>query len=67
MTDNTKNQNGTTVKQDACPFCGAEEISITTEGPFKSSICLVCGARGPQGHTDSEAVVFWNDRAEVEK
>ena len=59
--------NSTSWKQDDCPFCGNKEISITTEGPFKSSICLLCGARGPQGHTDREAVVFWNGRAEVEK
>lgn len=53
----------TNVKPKACPFCGAEEITFCEDGPFKTMICLMCGAKGPLGHNDSQAVIWWNGRA----
>ena len=57
-----------TVKPDGCPFCGAEGTDVhVVQGNPRYCKCYVCGAQGPLGNNDSEAVVFWNDRAEVEK
>lgn len=57
-----------TVKPESCPFCGAEGTDVhVVQGNPRYCKCYVCGAQGPLGNTDGEAVVFWNDRAEVEK
>lgn len=55
----------TNVKPKACPFCGAEEIAFCEDGPLKTMMCLMCEAKGPLGHNDSQAIDMWNRRAEV--
>ena len=57
-----------TVQPESCPFCDAPGTDVhIVQGNPRYCKCYVCGAQGPLGNTDSEAVVFWNDRAEVEK
>ena len=58
----------TSVQPESCPFCDAPGTDVhIVQGNPRYCKCYVCGAQGPLGNTDSEAVVFWNDRAEVEK
>lgn len=50
---------------DPCPFCGSEQIEIiewdeNVHGFWVS--CESCGASGPTGATDAEAVERWNNR-----
>ncbi len=45
-----------------CPFCGS--LGVALVGSFVR--CGSCGAAGPYGYTDAEAVERWNARvAEV--
>lgn len=47
-----------------CPFCNAPGTDVhIVQGNPRYCKCYVCGAQGPLGNTDSEAVVFWNGRA----
>lgn len=42
-----------------CPFCGS--LGVAVVGPFVR--CGSCGAVGPYGHTNGDAVQRWNERA----
>ena len=54
----------TIVQPENCPFCNAPGTDVhIVQGNPRYCKCYVCGAQGPLGNTDSEAVVFWNGRA----
>lgn len=44
-----------------CPFCGS--LGVAVVGSFVR--CGKCGASGPFGNTEAEAVQRWNDRIEA--
>ena len=52
-----------------CPFCGEDEalkpITLpTTKGePWKTIVCMSCGARGPMSQDGLEANSLWQNRA----
>jgi Lar family restriction alleviation protein len=56
----------------ACPFCGntyKEEFAIRTtdlsigDTAFnRINVCCSCGAQGPDGDTQEEAIARWNRR-----
>lgn len=41
----------------ACPYCGSSNVSL---GQFAVVRCADCGATGPSGCTDADAVLLWN-------
>lgn len=46
---------------EVCPFCTADEQNIARETPLITRIrCDNCGALGPIGITEREAVDLWN-------
>ena len=44
-----------------CPFCGS--LGVTVVG--SSVRCGSCGAAGPYGVSDAEAVTRWNERRSI--
>lgn len=45
-----------------CPFCGSFGVALV--GSFVR--CGSCGAAGPYGLTDAEAIQRWNERVRAE-
>jgi hypothetical protein len=63
--------------KEKCPFCGndsKDEFAVSSETMSGSgasalnvfNVCCPCGAEGPDGDTDEEAVARWNRRQEME-
>jgi Lar family restriction alleviation protein len=52
----------------SCPHCGktdSEVVAAEFEGDKKRVECFSCGATGPLGNTEDDAVALWNRRAPV--
>ena len=50
-------------KPDACPFCKSDDIEpVFVDGWKGWMICRDCGANGPDGRTEAEAIQLWNER-----
>lgn len=55
----------------SCPFCGCEEIKISTGNIYKQKIsywccCLNCNARASYFFDEEEAIEAWNRRVKNE-
>lgn len=56
-----------------CPFCGSKEslhpqiLPTTTGEPWKSVICISCGAVGPMGKSPEKAISLWSQRPETKR
>jgi len=48
-----------------CPFCGCNDnFAISSNGlEFYFVLCGFCGAEGPVGNIEEEALTLWNNRA----
>lgn len=55
---------------ETCPFCGSQQIEITEWDENVHAFwvsCDTCGATGPNGITEAEAIERWNKRVEKMK
>lgn len=50
---------------DECPFCGslAPHVHADQDTWHVHVRCGKCGAQGPKGRTEPEAIMWWNKRA----
>lgn len=49
-----------------CPFCASKNLSTDEISPgWFSVLCDGCGAIGPDGDSQTQAVLKWDDRKEV--
>jgi hypothetical protein len=49
----------------ACPFCGDCDSNLSNNGIESNFVVCDCGAEGPPGTDDIQAVIEWNRRAQL--
>ena len=45
-----------------CPFCDSGDVHYDDDG--MSIVCVSCGATGPEGDDERDAVELWNETAD---
>lgn len=66
FTERSVEKDHDTNKLNPCPFCKSDNVysnEFIYAIPLWSVHCLKCGSRGPDGHTEQEAIEAWNKRS----
>jgi hypothetical protein len=49
----------------ACPFCSGKETDLSSNGFENNFVTCTCGAEGPPGTDKIDAIIEWNQRAQL--